>query len=241
MSCEAWRRKLERHVDGELPQKEVAPLEEHLRGCAECRAWRADLEGGRLWLADLAEEELDTADLRAVRTRVRARLAEPRPAPPFWKGLAPIALAAGLITVLGILWNEWERRPAPTPRLATATRPPAAPTHASAAEPPTAAVAVPSARAGKAALNVRRAVAATPLRDETASQEDGAPLDAADMADESIAASEGAEQPTVADDVSEPPVEPVMASAPRPTVVKLFTDDPNVTIHWILEDNGGRS
>ena len=38
--------------------------------------------------------------------------------------------------------------------------------------------------------------------------------------------------------VSEPPAEP--AEKPETLVVKLLTDDPNVVIYWLVDQNGGQ-
>jgi anti-sigma factor RsiW len=36
MVCEAWERGIDRYLDGELPESEIAALEAHLKGCASC-------------------------------------------------------------------------------------------------------------------------------------------------------------------------------------------------------------
>jgi predicted anti-sigma-YlaC factor YlaD len=38
MVCLDWKERISAHVDGETPAGEVRLVEEHLRGCAECRA-----------------------------------------------------------------------------------------------------------------------------------------------------------------------------------------------------------
>jgi hypothetical protein len=38
MECRNWKERISAHVDGETPAGEVRLVEEHLRGCAACRA-----------------------------------------------------------------------------------------------------------------------------------------------------------------------------------------------------------
>ncbi len=227
MSCADGRGKLELYVEGELPPGEAARLGGHLRECASCQALRADIEGGRALLSDLAADDLDAADLAAVRAAVRKRLAEPKTSWPLWKLLLPVAAAASVLVALGLLSRNWWSQPTQPPRVATVTEVPASPAPpvpvAEPSRPPTA----PTVRAHPRATRVRRtperpAVAAPPLTRQ-APPEESRPE---------------AASPAAGEEASSEPAEP---AGPRPVMVKLFTDDPKITIYWILEENGGKS
>src|SRR5579862_1029632 len=38
MACELWTKELDAYLDGELPESETLPLDQHLKGCTDCTA-----------------------------------------------------------------------------------------------------------------------------------------------------------------------------------------------------------
>jgi Putative zinc-finger len=114
---EIWTNQLSDYLDDELPADERLRLEEHLRGCLECR---------------LVEEEL-----RQVRTAARA-LAPQRPDADLWASIAqrleprarrrvsfslPAAMAAGLFVALASGLATWAIVERPAVPESTSTRP----------------------------------------------------------------------------------------------------------------------
>ena len=103
MTCEQSRIYLHAFVDGELPVADHLRIEEHLAGCAECRAERDRLLALRSALQD-AYEDLPLG----FETRVKAAL-QPQRKPIWW-----IAYAAAALLAIGIAWTLWPSRSADT-------------------------------------------------------------------------------------------------------------------------------
>ena len=73
MKCRDTRKVLSRYLDQELSSTQMAPVEEHLVQCPECRAEHATQE--RLWTLLGRAEPIKSPDMRAA---IEARLSERR-------------------------------------------------------------------------------------------------------------------------------------------------------------------
>ena len=95
--------------------QETERLQEHLRGCAECRQWLHDLNA----LATAVGEESVPALPPQLAERIRQRIGSGSPARPapgttsFWRSPFPLAAAATLLMAT-TLWMAW-RREVPMP------------------------------------------------------------------------------------------------------------------------------
>ncbi len=91
-------------MDGELEAPWSGAVEEHLRGCAECREKLGALERTRELLQSDPEPEL-AGPMERVRRSVLARGLAERPATPFWrrKVAMPVPLAAAAMLLVMLL------------------------------------------------------------------------------------------------------------------------------------------
>jgi anti-sigma factor RsiW len=132
MTCESFEALLALHVEGDLPGGETASVETHLRTCARCREFAAELRESQAVLKELREGDIDASALGVVRERVRASL-DRRPAhrrPIVFVGVAAAA-AAVIVTVLLLQPRPATRESAE----ATSPRPTLAPSLATVAPP----------------------------------------------------------------------------------------------------------
>lgn len=79
MECERHNQNLSAFLDGRLSRKEMARVEEHIRGCRRCREDLAELSRLKQVLANLPDSEPSpgfwNASLHSVRTAVPSRRA----------------------------------------------------------------------------------------------------------------------------------------------------------------------
>lgn len=106
MDCGSARKRIEERADGLLPPGVESELDAHLSACAECRADRARTDAvGRLLRSSAAAGAVSAeSGLDAMWTRVRAGIAEAKPAPrlfPRWAwGFLPAAAALVVFALL---------------------------------------------------------------------------------------------------------------------------------------------
>jgi Putative zinc-finger len=235
MSCASNETLLALHVEGDLPPREVAPLEAHLVSCERCATFRDDLRTSQSRLKSLGRAGLPEPSLQRVRQRTLAAVEQRVPLgrpllAPAWR----LVVAVAVVGALG-LWSASGFRPhgvalhattALTARSpAVSRRPPdpervfdrstqAAPTpHDSTVQPP--APVSPSKGA-------RVAEPFTTLSPEDADQLARAVVE--------VARVERLAVPSPARDA---------AAEPAPLLVRLDTDDPSVVIYWQVDSNGG--
>jgi hypothetical protein len=120
MNCREWEERLALYAGGDLASAERAKVERHLDGCASCRVFVGRITEGVTVLREAhADVDVD-APLAAVRTRVLARVAEPRRS--WWLVYGAAAATVAVLLVAGIL-----RRPEHTAPVAEVVKP--APLH----------------------------------------------------------------------------------------------------------------
>jgi anti-sigma factor RsiW len=226
MTCEGFEGLLALHVEGDLTVREAARVRGHLTGCERCRAFLAGLERSQGRLKALAAEPVDEGALRTLRERVLTSVQGTRPAhrtAPAWGW----ALAASLVVLVVGGVRLWK---------ASTTPARGAPTQAAVAN----ATPRPGPAAAPAASAPRTARRSTPRPSPPVStnRDDGpgerlSPEDADQLARAVVAV---AAVGTLTDGAE---VEPRTPDAPRGTLVRIATDDPNVVIYWLLEPSGG--
>jgi len=131
MNCETCHTLLDDYADGTLSAEDRARVEQHLAGCAACRAVADDFRAIRL-AAGTLERHTPPADtwaqlsaaLEAERTRGRLSVVAR-----FWRGgmtWQPLAVAAALLLIVGgTSWVVWKEL-AVAPPAQTAIAPPPA-------------------------------------------------------------------------------------------------------------------
>jgi hypothetical protein len=243
MTCEQYERDLALAAEGDLPERESAPLEQHLQQCARCREFLQGLKESQRRLKGLAAEPIEEGALAVVRTRVLAVVSAPARPPrgvPAWGW----ALAAGLaIVALGLAMVVW-RTKTTAPRLTAglvAASPAARPGPPRARVPVETLAVTPTRRSpkGAAAPPSRRPSTVRPARAVSQGMEpetarvvpELSPDDADQLARAVVAVSR------ISWRRERPPAAP---DGPfRAAVVRLETSDPGVVIYWQLDSNGG--
>ena len=122
MNCEQVRNLLDEYLDGELAAAQRASVDEHLAGCAPCRAELEILRNTATLVGSLprvkAPKEL-TEDIKArLVSRPAAVRSRRRPVVLRWVGIGGwVAAAATLIVVIKLApWEGPPAEPAPPPR-----------------------------------------------------------------------------------------------------------------------------
>jgi anti-sigma factor RsiW len=107
MACAAWDSSLDRYLDGELPDAEIAALEAHLSGCAPCAAEALRRREFQLGIREAG------AELRASPAfRARIERTVRRGWPDARATLRLLPLAAALLVAAGLLALRGARSPA---------------------------------------------------------------------------------------------------------------------------------
>ena len=125
MTCEPASAAFEDYLDGQLPERERAALEGHLRTCGPCRSELSRLRSLRSMLADLPAPPAAPGALEAIlRAAVRAPpVARRRWQAPRW--FAPgLGLAAALVLAIGVrVGAPGPARTAPGPQVVLTAQP----------------------------------------------------------------------------------------------------------------------
>jgi hypothetical protein len=262
MSCENWRKQVALYLEGDVSGRKSNQVEKHLDICPACRRFAHELSQSQAVLKSLGHEAIDGKVFQAIQDRVIGELASGKAAASqrWWPSIAwnwgwTGVVTLGLLLLLGGLafWRPFrETQPVSNNRLAG---PPALPEKNS--NGPTAtevrnraaassrefagaqtviekAGTVQKHRLGKTLRKPRdRSAESTVSTAEKPSSEDGRPV--GPQPGEGKASLEVAQ---VGSQEVKTGINPE-AAMPEPLVIKLVTDDPEIVIVWLVDQNGG--
>lgn len=241
MSCNSRQESIALYVEGDLDPSRTKNVELHLRSCASCRRFLKELEASQSMVKELAAESLDPASFNVVRKRVMQEVNRRQARPPWWRFLSPavapwrpawvatmVVFAALGFLFQWLLWRNPTRSDKPEgPSVASAPvvrkeSPATSPSNLPAEEP------VPSP--------------APTVRQFAKRHKNSPPQD--------LLLTTGDDQPDGVVAESEPPVEQGSnlepeqalpadgpAEPPPPLMIKLITDDPNIVIIWLVDQD----
>jgi anti-sigma factor RsiW len=211
------------NVSGDLPAGQARRLNEHLHGCPGCRRFEARLREGRRELSALAAAEETPAPVRAA---VLERIAD-EPSPSVFPGWKLAGAAAAALLVLALILVQFFPGSAPAP-LSTDSG-------ATGGEPP---VETASVAGGDTAEKSAGAVPLPPTGEP-------ATADTAPPTVEPAVAEAAAEAAPARPVTPQRPERPTMSEPDRPlptaetVVVKMLTDDPDVVIYMLVDEEEG--
>jgi Putative zinc-finger len=238
MNCNSFEELIALHVEGDLEFSQAISVELHLKSCTSCQRFLAELRASQALVKDLAEESLDPASFNVVRQRVMQVVNRQQAAHPIWWRFLPPALAewrpawaAALVALvaLGFLlqWHFWQR-PGQSDRVDT---PRVASTPTVLDESPEDATPGPAGKAGQPSLELGTNQVARRLKTSVAQEL----LLVGTRTDTVTEEPEPAvEQGTNLQPEPLPPAD-ISAEPPPPLVIKLVTDDPNIVIVWLVD------
>ena len=240
MSCNSFEESIALYVEGDLDPSRVRAVELHLRSCASCQRFLKELQASQAIVKDLAAESLDPASFDVVRKRVMQEVNRRQARLVWWRFLSPAlaqwhpawAVSLVVLVVLGFLlqWQLW-RKPAGSDRLdgpATVSAPAVPKENPDSSQTTSSEKAELQPPDGGPEIRqiARRQVSATPHDVPTP----------AEAQPDAIAAEA---EPPVEQGSNLQPEEPLPADIapepPPPLVIKLVTDDPNIVIVWLVD------
>ena len=214
MNCQEWEQSIALWIEGDLPRSGAERVERHLSSCAACRSFADELAETQAKLKLMRDEAADEVALRSIRTRVMERLEGNQRAGTtgFRASWGMTYAVGGAAALLGVSLGLWALF-SDTPTRVTSPGPEIV------AEAPT-------------------PIEAAPLAPSVPKPE--APVEVAEVAPPSPPPEAAGDSVREENEeiVSEPPAEP--AEEPETLVVKLLTDDPNVVIYWLVDQDGGQ-
>lgn len=242
MTCGRYETQIALYAEGDLSPSSSRDVEQHLRGCPACQAFLNELKVSQSMLKSLSEETLDAACYDTVRQTVLKRLSPQKSArrslglPPrlLWQWRPVWAGGLMLLLCLGLAWQWPYRRERDAREQSRESR--ASPAGNIAPEPaPSLATGSSVASQTPSAKPEERSRSATPQM--AANHEPDFLGEAYSSATELEHPSEPeVEQGTILD--PEPPQETLAApEEPPPLVIKLITDDPNIVIVWLVDQD----
>jgi len=241
MNCNSFEEWIALYVEGDLNPSRARHVESHLESCGSCQRFLRDLKASQAIVKELAAESLDPASFDVVRERVMQEVNRRQAArSAWWRFLLPSVAqwrpawvaAMVVLVVLGFLfqWQLW-RRPTGSARPdSTVGVSPAVPKENPGISSPN-----PSQKMTPS-LEPRLEVATrqfavhhkSPLRQELL-------LPAGDQSDAVTAEFEPPIEQGSNLEPEQPPPADVPAEPPPPLVIKLVTDDPNIVIVWLVD------
>jgi len=240
MNCNSFEEWIALYVEGDLDPSQARNVESHLESCASCQRFLKELEASQAIVKELAAESVDPASFNVVRKRVMQEVNRRQARPVWWRFLSPAfaqwraawAVSLAVLVALGFLlqWQLW-RKPtgsdssyAPTVASVPAVRKespntsPPNPSEKAEQQPPDGALAI--RQIAKRQLSPVPHDVLTPVE----AQPDAVAAEAEPPVEQG--SNLQPEEPLPTDIVPEPP---------PPLVIKLVTDDPNIVIVWLVD------
>ena len=244
MNCNSFEALIALYAEGDLDSFRARSVESHLKSCASCRRFLSELEASQAMVKELAGESLDPASFNVVRQRVMQEVNRRQAArPPWWPFLSPAlaqwrpawVAALAVLVALGFLlqWQLWRK-----------------PAGSDGADSPTVASAPPVRKDGPEASGTNLPEKMTPKSEsspELATRQfakrhktpapRGFLLPTGVQSDAVAAESEPpVEQGSNLEPEAPPPAD-ITPEPPPPLVIKLITDDPNIVIVWLVDQD----
>jgi len=240
MNCNSFEEWIALYVEGDLDPSRARNVESHLESCASCQRFLKELEASQAIVKELAAESVDPASFNVVRKRVMQEVNRRQARPVWWRFLSPAfaqwrpawAVSLAVLVALGFLlqWRLWRKptgsdRPdgpatvsAPAVRKESLDASPPSPSEKAEQQPPDGALAI---------------------RQFAKRHVSPAPHDVLTPAEAQPDAVAAEAEPPVEQGSNLQPEEPlptdIVPEPPPPLVIKLVTDDPNIIIVWLVD------
>jgi len=242
MNCNSYEELIALYAEGDLDPSRAKNVESHLKSCASCQRFLSKLAASQAMVKELAAESLDPASFNFVRQRVMQEVNRRQAARPvWWRFLSPAltqwrptwVAALAVLVVLGFLlqWQLWRKPVGPDkPDGPPVVSAPPVQEKASATKPPEKMTPKPEQQSSEPGPKQFAKRDRTPAPQELVlpvGVEPDAVTEESEPAVEQGANLEP-EPPQPADVTPEPP---------PPLVIKLITNDPNIVIVWLVDQD----
>jgi Putative zinc-finger len=242
MSCNSFEEWIALYVEGDLDPSRVRNVELHLKSCTSCQRFVKELQASQAMVKDLAAESLDPASFNVVRKRVMQEVNRRQARPVWWRFLSPAvaqwhpawAVSLAVLVALGFLlqWQLW-RKPVGSDR---SDAPGVASVPAIRKESPDSSPPTPSEKAERQRPDGGQAIRQFAKRHVSPAPRDV--LGATEAQPDAVATEA---EPPAEQGSNLQPEEPLPADIapeqPPPLVIKLVTDDPNIVIVWLVDQD----
>jgi Putative zinc-finger len=245
MNCKSLEESIALYAQGDLDPSRARYVELHLKSCASCQRFFKELEASQSLVKALADELPDPASFSIVRQRVMQEVKRRQQArPAWWRCLSPAlaqwrpawAAALAVLVAFGFLlhWQLWRKPAGPevpdNPRIAAA--PPAQENSAGSPARDITEPIVPGQQSSSREPTTR--LFARQLK-PSALDRLALPVD---VEPESLSAEPEPEVEQGSNlEPEPPPPADVIPEPPPPLVIKLITDDPNIIIIWLVDQD----
>ena len=243
MNCNSFEELIALHAEGDLESSQAISVELHLKSCTSCQRFLAELKASQALVKDLAEESLDPASFNVVRQRVMQAVNRQQAARPIWWRFLPPALAewrpawaASLVALvaLGFLlqWQLWQRPAGSAP-----------PDVSTVTSGPTVGKGSSEAIARSPVEQTKQARQSPELRTTQFAKRQRTRMPPELLLPVGVEPDTVTEEPeqTVEQGSNlelEPPQQADLTPEPAPElVIKLITDDPNIVIFWLVDQD----
>jgi hypothetical protein len=240
MNCNSFKELIPLYAEGDLDPSRAKSVEWHLKSCPSCQRFLKELEASQAIVKELAAESLDPASFNVVRERVMQEVNRRQVRPIWWRFLSPAlaqwhpawAVSLAVLIALGFLlqWQLW-RKPVGSDRPdgpATVSGPAVRKEGPDSSRPSLSEKAEPQPPDGGLAIRqfARRHVGLAPhnVLAPAEAQPDAVAAETEPPVEQG--SNLQLEEPLPADIAPEPP---------PPLVIKLVTDDPNIVIVWLVD------
>jgi len=244
MNCNTFEESIALYVAGDLDASRAKSVESHLESCTSCQRFLNELRASQAMVKELATESLDPASFNVVRQRVMQEVNRRQAARPvWWRFLSPTVAqwrpvwAAALAVLVGLgfflQWQVWHK-PAGSDKAdnSAAVSASAVPMESPGSHPPPG----PSEKTEPQQPFGEPGISQFVKRLKSSASQ--ALLSPTEAQPETIAAES---EPLVEQGANLAPEEPlptdIVPEPPPPLMIKLVTDDPNIVIVWLVDQD----
>jgi hypothetical protein len=244
MNCSDYETLIALYVEDDLSLSAKEDLEAHLQNCATCRVFLANLRKTQSILKDLGGDVLDPNSFSTVRERVMAQVSRQvvrrssrwLSLSAFWRWQPAAAAAMVLLVCLAILW-QWHLFRKSVGRRHSSESNGASVTSAQPQQKPLSNDSQPSEHTPRVPGKQLRTTTAQLARVRVP-----VPLQTTVFQSETVTETASAENPAENEqgailEAEVPPAVDVPSEKPDPLVIKLLTDDPNIVIVWLVDED----